>query len=144
MAMFQGDWTCGNCGGSIKELPFQPRSNSGLTCRDCYFKEKDDGSGGGKGSSSGNGSKPVPEVDTGKAAELDDRDMPDFNPDDFGTAGEPAPESPEFADVPATKKKMFEGAWKCATCDGPITSLPFEPRDVTNLKCIDCFKKSKA
>jgi CxxC-x17-CxxC domain-containing protein len=40
-------------------------------------------------------------------------------------------------------KPRFAGDWKCSGCGGAITSLPFEPRDTTNLKCIDCFKKSK-
>ncbi len=35
------------------------------------------------------------------------------------------------------------GDWKCAGCGNAITQLPFEPRDTSNLKCIDCFKKSK-
>lgn len=41
------------------------------------------------------------------------------------------------------EKPRFSGDWKCAGCGAPITSLPFEPRDTSNLKCIDCFKKSK-
>ncbi len=41
-------------------------------------------------------------------------------------------------------KPRVEGNWKCATCGTDITSLPFTPRDTSNLKCIDCFKKSKA
>lgn len=40
-------------------------------------------------------------------------------------------------------RPRYEGDWKCATCNAPITSLPFQPRDTSNLKCIDCFKKSK-
>ncbi len=41
-------------------------------------------------------------------------------------------------------KPRVEGNWQCATCGGAITSLPFTPRDTSNLKCLDCFKKSKA
>ncbi len=41
-------------------------------------------------------------------------------------------------------KPRVEGNWQCATCGNGITSLPFTPRDTSNLKCIDCFKKSKA
>lgn len=40
-------------------------------------------------------------------------------------------------------KPRFSGDWKCSGCGTAITSLPFEPRDTSNLKCIDCFKKSK-
>ncbi len=40
-------------------------------------------------------------------------------------------------------KPRFEGDWKCSGCSTAITSLPFSPRDTSNLKCIDCFKKSK-
>ncbi len=41
-------------------------------------------------------------------------------------------------------RPRFSGDWKCSGCGAAITSLPFEPRDTSNLKCIDCFKKSKA
>ena len=41
-------------------------------------------------------------------------------------------------------KPRIEGNWTCSGCGGAITSLPFTPRDTSNLKCIDCFKKSKA
>ena len=40
-------------------------------------------------------------------------------------------------------KPTFSGDWKCADCGATITSLPFQPRDTSNLKCIDCFKKSR-
>jgi len=40
-------------------------------------------------------------------------------------------------------KPTFSGDWKCADCGGAITSLPFQPRDTSNLKCVDCFKKSR-
>lgn len=38
--MFQGNWKCANCGGSIKELPFQPDPSRAdqLKCRDCFRK----------------------------------------------------------------------------------------------------------
>jgi len=42
-----------------------------------------------------------------------------------------------------TDRPKFSGDWKCSGCSTAITSLPFEPRDTSNLKCIDCFKKSK-
>jgi len=45
--------------------------------------------------------------------------------------------------APAPKPKVA-GNWVCSMCGGAITSLPFTPRDTSNLKCIDCFKKSKA
>ncbi len=41
------------------------------------------------------------------------------------------------------ERARFTGEWTCSGCNGAITSLPFEPRDTSNLKCIDCFKKSK-
>ena len=40
-------------------------------------------------------------------------------------------------------RPRVEGNWTCSTCGGAITSLPFTPRETGNLKCIDCFKKSK-
>lgn len=41
--MPQGNWTCSGCGGAITELPFEPRSTSGLMCRTCHQKSKSGG-----------------------------------------------------------------------------------------------------
>lgn len=41
------------------------------------------------------------------------------------------------------ERPMFEGNWTCAGCGAAITKLPFQPRDTSNLKCIDCFKASR-
>ncbi len=38
--MFQGNWTCSGCGGTITELPFEPRRTDGLMCRECHSKSK--------------------------------------------------------------------------------------------------------
>jgi len=67
-------------------------------------------------------------------------------PEDAGLASEPEPDD-GFAGMETTApaaKQTFEGDWECAGCGGKITSLPFQPRDTSGLKCIDCFKKSKA
>ena len=138
--MFQGNWKCSKCGGAITELPFQPRSEAGLTCRTCYAKSKDPAGGG---SSYQNGAPA--DTSTLGASTHDDRDVPDFA--DFD-----APSSEPMSDngldaigatAPADKPRTT-GNWQCATCGAAITSLPFTPRDVTSLKCIDCFKRSKA
>lgn len=42
--MHQGNWTCSGCGGTITELPFEPRSTIGLMCRDCHSKKQGSGS----------------------------------------------------------------------------------------------------
>ena len=124
--MYQGNWTCSVCGGAITELPFEPRSASGLTCRSCYAKQKEKESG----------NAPHMPVAT-EAPEI---------PDDAGLASEPAPaEDIGMETQPAASgRPMFSGDWKCAECGAAITSLPFEPRSTENLKCLDCFKKSKA
>lgn len=129
--MYQGNWKCSKCGGAITELPFQPRSEAGLTCRTCFMAEKN----------GGQNQAPAPEMSGSSAT--DERDVPPFDPDASGLASEPAPMSPEMADAPAAsgEKKMFQGDWQCSHCNNPITSLPFEPRSTANLKCIDCFKK---
>ena len=41
------------------------------------------------------------------------------------------------------ERKMFQGEWTCSGCGTAITELPFEPRDTTNLKCKDCFQKTR-
>jgi CxxC-x17-CxxC domain-containing protein len=125
--MHQGNWKCSSCGGAITELPFQPRSEEGLTCRACYAKSK--------------GNQPAPAApDTNSApAPLD-------IPDDAGLAGAPADPFEGMDDaVPIVpgEKPRFSGDWSCAGCGAAITSLPFQPRDTSNLKCIDCFKQSK-
>ena len=128
--MFQGNWTCSQCGGAITELPFEPRSNSGLTCRTCYMKSKD------------GGQAPADGVGTGSSEEV-----PPMDPNQGSTASEPAPPPPDDLDgaTPSTpgERKMFQGDWKCSGCGNLITQLPFEPRSTENLKCIDCFKKGK-
>jgi CxxC-x17-CxxC domain-containing protein len=89
--MHQGNWTCSGCGTAITELPFEPKTTTGLLCRECHQKKRN----------------------------------------------ESAPRQ-EGGDRP-----KFAGDWKCSGSGTAITSLPFEPRDTTNLKCIDCFKKSR-
>lgn len=131
--MYQGNWKCSKCGGTITQLPFEPRSEAGLTCRDCYFKEKNGDS--------------AESADTAPATngELDDRDVPDFDPMEGSTASEPQGDDGLDA-TPATpgEKPKFAGDWKCSGCGGTISSLPFQPRNTENLKCLDCFKKSKS
>ena len=127
--MFEGNWKCSNCGGTITSLPFQPRSESGLTCRDCWSKNNN------------KSSAPAPE--SAPPAE----EMPSDFPEDAGVASEPMP-SDDFGMEGATpvtpgEKAKFAGDWSCAGCGGSITSLPFNPRDTSNLKCLDCFKASK-
>jgi CxxC-x17-CxxC domain-containing protein len=40
-------------------------------------------------------------------------------------------------------KPKVEGNWTCSVCNTAITSLPFTPRDTSNLKCLECYKKTK-
>lgn len=131
--MHQGNWKCSGCGGTITELPFQPRSEAGLTCRACYGKQK--------GGSSTSSAAPEAPNDYSNSEEA-----PDDIPMDAGFADEPAPFEGMDDAVPLApgEKPRFAGDWKCAGCDGAISSLPFQPRDTSNLKCLDCFKKSKA
>ena len=128
--MHQGNWKCSGCGGTITELPFMPRSESGLTCRSCYAKSK--------GGSTARATPAEPVMDVADEAP----DIPDY----AEVASEPAPHD-DFGGtaVPvSTEKPKISGNWTCSTCGGPITSLPFTPRDTSNLKCLDCFKRSKA
>jgi len=73
-------------------------------------------------------------------------EAPNDIPDDAGLAGEQEPVDDLGMDaVPASNEKpTFTGDWKCSSCGAAITTLPFEPRGAAGLKCIDCFKKSKA
>ncbi|MCA9360680.1 hypothetical protein H6785_01615 [Candidatus Nomurabacteria bacterium] len=127
--MHQGNWKCSKCSGVITELPFEPKSEKGLTCRDCWSKSK--------GISSA--SAPATPASAGPM----DMDMPE----DAGLAGAPDPnEDDGLGATPITPgdKPKFAGDWSCAGCGTSIASLPFNPRDTSNLKCIDCFKASKA
>lgn len=128
--MHQGNWKCSKCGGAITELPFEPRGESGLTCRVCYAKGKSEGE------------TPVDSAAAEASPAAGEQPMPDDL--EFAVAGE-QPQSPEFDEAPApADKPKHTGDWKCAGCGAAITSLPFEPRSTDNLKCLDCFKKSKA
>jgi len=40
-------------------------------------------------------------------------------------------------------RQMFKGDWSCADCSTPISELPFEPRDTSNLRCRDCHAKNR-
>lgn len=134
--MHQGNWKCSGCGGAITELPFQPRSESGLTCRACYAKGKD----------SEKSDQPVPELQTASEPMPTDG-IPDF--DENQLASEPMSADDAFAGLetassaPQGEKPKITGNWKCSICGGEITSLPFQPRDTSGLKCLDCFKRSK-
>lgn len=92
--MPQGNWTCSGCGGTITELPFEPRNTAGLKCRDCFSKSRGDSSSAPRQSNSG-------------------------------------------------ERTMYEGNWACSGCGAVISKLPFQPRDTSNLKCMDCFKQSR-
>lgn len=137
--MYQGNWKCSKCGGTITELPFEPKSDKGLTCRTCWSAQKNQTSGSATGSDQSSSAQLSPAV----VSEEPPYDIPDY----AVPAGEPMPgdgfEGLEtLPTTPGTKPK-FEGDWRCAECGGSITSLPFSPRNTDNLKCLDCFKKSK-
>lgn len=134
--MYEGNWKCSSCGGAITQLPFQPRSESGLTCRACYAKSKESEKAEAPAAAMPSASEPMPSDD-----------VPEF--DESQIAGEPMPAEDAFAGmedaapvVPGEKPK-FTGEWTCAGCGGAINSLPFQPRDTSNLKCLDCFKASR-
>jgi len=134
--MYEGNWKCSGCGGPITQLPFQPRSESGLTCRACYGKTKD----------AEKAEQPIPEMQTvSEPMPMDD--IPDF--DESQLASEPMPADDAFAGLESSApiasgdKPKTEGNWSCAGCGAAITSLPFVPRTTNNLKCLDCFKASK-
>ncbi|MFA6255323.1 MAG: CxxC-x17-CxxC domain-containing protein [Patescibacteria group bacterium] len=38
--MFQGHWTCSECGAEITELPFEPDGDRPIFCRDCHRKKR--------------------------------------------------------------------------------------------------------
>jgi len=128
--MFQGNWQCSSCGAAITELPFEPRSEKGLTCRTCYAKGKAEG-----------------EVPLASAAvsgvASEQTGAPPFDPTAAPElAASPVP--PEFTEAAAVKERtVFAGEWSCSVCGGSITSLPFQPRSTKNLKCLTCYKESR-
>lgn len=134
--MYQGNWKCSQCGGAITELPFQPRSESGLTCKACFIKNKE----------AEKAAAPEPEMPTANEPMPTDG-IPEY--DEAQIATEPPPAEDAFAGLdtssapPAGEKPKFEGDWQCSVCGTAITSLPFQPRNTDNLKCLDCFKASK-
>ena len=124
--MHQGNWKCSICGGPITELPFMPRSEAGLTCRACYGKKKS------------RETEAAPEMSVATEAP----DIPDY----ASVSGEPDyRDDIGMATVPVSQDSgKTTGDWKCSGCGAAITSLPFVPRTTNNLKCLDCFKRSRA
>ncbi|MBI4359798.1 MAG: hypothetical protein HY564_01740 [Candidatus Jacksonbacteria bacterium] len=45
--MFQGNWTCAQCGSAITELPFEPDGTRPVYCRNCHRDRR--GSGPSRG-----------------------------------------------------------------------------------------------
>ncbi|MDO8493211.1 MAG: hypothetical protein Q7S19_01565 [bacterium] len=47
---------------------------------------------------------------------------------------------------PKPQRQMFQGNWKCGTCNGEITQLPFEPDPsrLGTLLCRDCHKNKQS
>jgi len=39
--------------------------------------------------------------------------------------------------------KKFPGNWKCADCGVEITELPFEPREGSEVRCRECYRKTR-
>jgi len=38
--MFEGNWTCSDCGKEITQLPFEPSSDRPVYCRECWAKRR--------------------------------------------------------------------------------------------------------
>ncbi|MBU1132437.1 hypothetical protein KKC32_04300 [Patescibacteria group bacterium] len=38
--MFQGNWTCSECGAVITELPFEPNDSQPIFCRECHSQRR--------------------------------------------------------------------------------------------------------
>ncbi|MDP2930195.1 MAG: DNA-directed RNA polymerase [bacterium] len=38
--MYEGDWTCSDCGAKITSLPFQPAPDRPILCRECHAKKR--------------------------------------------------------------------------------------------------------
>ena len=47
------------------------------------------------------------------------------------------------SDNNSRERKTFAGNWSCSSCGTPITELPFEPRDDSNLLCKECYRNQK-
>lgn len=41
------------------------------------------------------------------------------------------------------QRKMYQGNWKCSSCGTDINELPFMPKDESNIKCRECFKRDR-
>ena len=40
--MYQGQWTCSECGAEITELPFEPDGSRPIFCRQCHQAKRRD------------------------------------------------------------------------------------------------------
>lgn len=131
--MHQGNWKCSKCDNVITELPFVPKSENGLTCRSCWSaKNRNVESSPNNYQAKTTFESEEPPYDIPDYAEVASEPMPDD--DGLGLGAVP---------VLSGEKPKFTGEWQCAECGGAITSLPFSPRSTANLKCLDCFKRSR-
>jgi len=39
--MYQGHWTCADCGAEITELPFEPTPGRPVYCKECWTKRRE-------------------------------------------------------------------------------------------------------
>ena len=57
--MYSVNLTCAQCGAQITELPFEPKGDRPVYCRDCNRTYRQTRTGGGGGGSIGGGGRPM-------------------------------------------------------------------------------------
>jgi len=40
--MYQGNWTCSECGAKITEMPFEPSPDRPIYCKECWRKKREE------------------------------------------------------------------------------------------------------
>lgn len=117
------DATCGDCGNQC-QIPFKPRDDRPVYCRECFQKHKPQESSGGsrfsRGSSYGRGSS-----DRGSS---------------YGRGDSRGPSRFSGGSRDERPREMFTAT--CGDC-GNECQIPFKPRDDRPVYCRECFQNHR-
>ncbi|RCL30442.1 MAG: hypothetical protein DBX08_06740 [Nitrosopumilus sp.] len=118
--------TCADCGDQCT-IPFVPKTDRPVYCRDCFRKNKPDDSGNDRPSRDDRGSR-YSRDDRGSRYSRDDRGSR-YSRDDRGSRY-------------SRDNDREETTVTCADC-GDQCTVPFVPRSNKPVYCSDCFRKNK-
>ena len=127
--------TCADCGDQCT-IPFVPKTDRPVYCRDCFRKNKPDDSGNDRPSRDDRGSR-YSRDDRGSRYSRDDRGSR-YSRDDRGSRYSRDDRGSRYS----RDNDREETTVTCADC-GDQCTVPFVPRSNKPVYCSDCFRKNK-